>query len=621
MAVAVFGFLFYFGSTQAAGAATLYLSPSAGTFSVGQTFSVSVYTSSSDQAMNAASATISFSSDRLEVSSVSKNGTIMSLWPVEPNFSNGSGAINFEGIILNPGYTGATGKLLTVNFKAKAEGEARVAISAGSVLANDGYGTNIVTGLGSATYTLIAEGVPPPAPPAAVGMPAAPTVTSSTHPDQNAWYANNDSEFSWGLPAGVTGVNVFGDQEPYTNPGTRSDGVFSSYSYDDVEDGVWYFHIRLLNAKGWGGITHFKFQIDTAPPSSPVVTLIDGEETDNPRPRVSVVSEDATSGIAFYRLTVDAGAPIEVKPEEISSENPYVLPPLEPGPRRLTVEAVDQAGNASAAVKEFKVNPIATPLITDYPSEMFVGDSLIIKGETYPNSLVIVELTTEAGKTSEQSVQSDEAGLFTLVWPERLKAGLYTFQARVTDYRWAWSEWTDPLTVDVSAWAVLRLGRLLISYLVVWPERLKAGLYTFQARVTDYRVARSEWTDPLTVDVSERAVLRLGGLLISYLSIFLTLIAPILLLLLLIFYIRYRFLLYRKKLRKEVSEVSTALHEAFDRLRADVRKQIKLIERTRSKRELTQEEEKIISGLKRDLNEAERKIRKEVQDVKKDVEK
>ena len=99
----------------------LYIfSPSSGEYAVGGVFSVSVYVSSADQAMNAASGAISFPPDKLEVISLSKTGSIFTLWVQEPLFSNSSGAVNFEGIALNPGFTGIGGKLITVNFKAKA---------------------------------------------------------------------------------------------------------------------------------------------------------------------------------------------------------------------------------------------------------------------------------------------------------------------------------------------------------------------------------------------------------------------------------------------------------------------------------------------------------------------
>ena len=113
--------LFFFGLLPfGANAATLSFSPSSGSYAVGNTFSASILISSADQAMNAALGAISFPPDKLEVVSVSKTGSVFTLWVQEPTFSNSAGAVTFEGIVLNPGFMGANRKAVTINFKVKA---------------------------------------------------------------------------------------------------------------------------------------------------------------------------------------------------------------------------------------------------------------------------------------------------------------------------------------------------------------------------------------------------------------------------------------------------------------------------------------------------------------------
>ncbi len=72
--------VFFVLSPVAAQAASLYFSPSSGTHAVGTSFTVSVYVSSADQAMNAASGVISFPADKLAVELLSKNGSIFSFF-------------------------------------------------------------------------------------------------------------------------------------------------------------------------------------------------------------------------------------------------------------------------------------------------------------------------------------------------------------------------------------------------------------------------------------------------------------------------------------------------------------------------------------------------------------
>src|SRR3989344_8796693 len=158
-AVSFFILLFPF---SIASAATLNFSPPSGSHNVGSTFSTNVIVESTDQAMNAVSGVISFPWDKFEVVSISKQGSILSLWPAEPSFSNSQGTVSFEGIALNPGYMGANGKILTITFRARNTGQANLSFSSGSVLANDGTGTNILNGLRVAIFTLTSAGEAPP---------------------------------------------------------------------------------------------------------------------------------------------------------------------------------------------------------------------------------------------------------------------------------------------------------------------------------------------------------------------------------------------------------------------------------------------------------------------------
>ena len=106
LSVIILAFAFLATIPYVAHAATLHFSPSSGTHTR-TTFSVNVLVSSADQAMNAASGIISFPKDKLEVVSLSKIGSIFGLWVQEPYFSNTSGIISFEGIVLNPGFIGS----------------------------------------------------------------------------------------------------------------------------------------------------------------------------------------------------------------------------------------------------------------------------------------------------------------------------------------------------------------------------------------------------------------------------------------------------------------------------------------------------------------------------------
>lgn len=142
----------FFSSFIYAHAATINLSPSSGSYRVGDTIRIKV-TISSDISVNAVSGRVSFPTNLLSLSSLSKSGSIISLWAQEPSYSNSSGSASFEGVILN-GYNGSGATVLTLVFKAKSIGTANLAFTSGSILANDGDGTEVISGNGSSTLNI-----------------------------------------------------------------------------------------------------------------------------------------------------------------------------------------------------------------------------------------------------------------------------------------------------------------------------------------------------------------------------------------------------------------------------------------------------------------------------------
>lgn len=143
-------------------AASLYLSPGTGTYKVGDTITATVYVESTGQAMNAVSGTVSVPTDSFDIVGVSNSGSIVNFWVQEPVRQGASAS--FEGVVLNPGYTGSAGKIATITLRAKRVGTGSLSFSSASILANDGKGTNLLSGTRGATYTVGEGAAPAPAP-------------------------------------------------------------------------------------------------------------------------------------------------------------------------------------------------------------------------------------------------------------------------------------------------------------------------------------------------------------------------------------------------------------------------------------------------------------------------
>lgn len=555
----VFLWFIFFNAVQAS-AASFYFSPKSGSYQVGKSFSVGVYVSTQESA-NAFQGTINFPEDKLQLVSVSKSGSIMSLWVQEPSFSNTNGTAQFEGVVLNPGYTGSGGKILSLNFKVKSAGAAEVFFGSGSILANDGAGTDILSGMGRASFSL-GEGAQEPAPvPVTSGVPSAPKVSSSPCAE-NEWCKSNSPSFSWALPAGTTGVSILADHNAVSDPGNRSDGVINTYGYTNVEDGVWYFHIKLKNANGWGATTHYKFLIDTKKPEPFAMSLLDPVSALEPKPKILFEAKDGGSGIARYEIKVDDK---EAKQWEDDGRHIYQTDILEPGNHIISVRVFDRAGNFASDSLQVEVVGIEAPKIIDYPSAVSAGEVLKIKAQSYGKAAVTFYIQKEGSDAVSQSVTADAEGNATLVFEGKLNEGRYA----------------------------------------VW------------AQATNEKGARSGMSNKVFITVSQRAFIRIGSLLISYLSVVVSLLSLVVVMGALVLYIWKKLYMLKAGVKKEVDAVEQSVHAAFDQLREGTRKHIASLEKVQLKRELTKEESKILVQLKNQLTSAERFINKEVQQIEK----
>ncbi len=547
-----------------AASASLYFSPSTRSYDLGATFTVAVYVSA-NESMNAASGIISFPPDKLQVTSVSKTGSIFSLWAQEPSFSNSAGTVTFEGVVLNPGFVGSAGKLLSVTFRARAAGDALIRFSSGSVLANDGQGTNVLSSMGSGQYTI--GDVGPEAPvgttvESVTNAPRAPNVTSETHPDSQKWYVSKNAKFSWSLPQGTTGVRLLYGKVANALPTTSYIPPISSREITDLTDGIWYFHVQLRNGEGWGGVTHFRFQIDTEKPNKFELKPAPGDAL-SPKAKFFVAAHDALSGIDAYEMRIDNGEPAIWK--DGKGDGVYETPALEPGKHILVAKAFDKAGNSITVSQNFEITALDAPFVSDYPKELYSDAVLVIRGTTYPDIKMTAKIRRDNGEEKTQNFLSENDGAFTFVSDEKLGSGAHTV--------------------------------------------------TFQAENDEG--AKSWWSEPVTIAVRGSFFSRAISFLINSLSSVVVVIAVALLLVLLASFFLKKFSHLRRNVRATLTGVESTIHSHFDDLRQDVAEALRILEHTSSKRELTEEEERLRKHLTKSLEAAERAIRRELRDFEK----
>lgn len=407
-------------------AASMYLDPPGGSIEISEPLKVEVVLSSPDEASNAVRGRLKFPTELLEVSGVSVEGTAVSLWLQQPAYSNDAGTIDFEGVILNPGFQGIGTRLFTVTLRGKGNGNADVTFTSGAILANDGKGTNIITGLSKATYTVNAPSVAPPVPEATTpvdtpGAPGAPQVSSPTHPSPLSWYPGRVATFAWGVSPETTAVAYLLDRRPNSVPAAAAEGVPSSFASSALTDGAWYFHVRTKNQYGWGGISHLRVQVDGTNPSKFEATALPSVSANDPLARFKFLAYDATSGISHYEIFVEGR---EFDRWVDPGTHQYRSPPLPPGSHTLTIRAVDLAGNYLERKAEASVTALPAPSIHSYTSLIRSDEPLIVRGGAFPNARVSVWVQRgDSGVMDTAQDQADARGLYVIVYDRDLEKG------------------------------------------------------------------------------------------------------------------------------------------------------------------------------------------------------
>jgi len=211
--------------------------------------------------------------------------------------------------------------------------------------------------------------------------------------------------------------------------------------------------------------------------------------------------------------------------------------------------------------------PISAPTIAEWPTSLHAGDTLTVKGLGHPNGkiLIFVQKGTNDPEITERFCGMD--GRFTYTYNKPTAAGYYRI-------------WLKNVT----------------------PEGVTSGS-----------------SGAVNIEVAQPLFFRIGEVALNYATIIITLLVLLMFITLGFVATFLKTRQWRKKGRKEVGEAEDVLHRAFDLLKEDIRDNLKNLEKVRSKRGLTEEEERIATRLKRNLDDAERFLRKEIEDIGREV--
>lgn len=334
----------FFGLVQSADAARLSVSPAAGAFPVGETFTIKIFIDTEGEEINALDLKMLFPADKVQLVSPNTSVSLIDVWASQPKFNNRSGQITLQGGIPNGART-SSGLITELTFRVRSTGQALIQFSSDSeVYLNDGKATPAGLDYQNAVFQLE---LPPP---------AGPVVTSATHLS-GKWSTNSQIALTW-FDAGDEGYSFVLDQSPVTEPDRVVDSRQAETFYEDVQAGVNFFHVRALRGGVWGGTTHYEIKIDDQPPADFDVTMFPSFRTSVSQPTVTFHTSDAHSGVEYYELNIIPLFPSAESTDQtsfIEVTSPYITHPLEPGPYEIVIRAHDAAGNVREVSQRFRI--------------------------------------------------------------------------------------------------------------------------------------------------------------------------------------------------------------------------------------------------------------------------
>ncbi len=554
---------------QVTHAATLKVSPSTGVYTVGSPFSVSVILNTEGKSVNASDGQLSFNPRELQVVGVSRGSSIFNLWTEEPTFSNSAGTVSFGGGSPS-GYKGGGGTIISVTFKPLGAGTPKVTFKSGSVLAADGMGTNVLTGMSGGTFTIAAKGETPAPeyiPPA--NTPQSAKITSSSHPDESLWYKDTTAKLSWAVPAGVTAVRMTLDTTSGTVPTKVYESALTEKVLEDLPEGVSYFHLQLKNKDGWGRISEYKLSVDTVAPKNFTVSE-EAPSSENPKHVLVFTSEDV-SPILEYKIQIDGKEPIVFKDTE--SAKKFTLESLTPGYHTISVEAFDSAGNASVASYSLTIDAFEKPTFTEYPTRINTEVIPALKGKTRPHATVSIEVT-RARDNAVVSVAEGDAG-------------------------------ENPFMVTSNDNG---------EFVFIPDTTFEQGVYVITATARDQYGSMSEKSDAIKIIVEVPGYIALGSVMINILSVLIPIAALILLLIFGSWYLWHRLALWKRRVKKETDEAEQSLRAEFGEILSNLHESVDALKKSR-KGKLTILETSLVERMEADIVNAQSKIGKEIDDI------
>lgn len=207
-------------------------------------------------------------------------------------------------------------------------------------------------------------------------------VTSSSHPDQEAWSATAAFRVCWTAPQDVSGIDHYDVVVSDLGRTDRERGDFvtfgSCHAGSLAGDGEWFVHVRAVDRAGnRGEFRAYRLLLDTRPPAAPVVTSsthpVPGRAEAASRLLASWEPGQEDPTVVGWHVVVDRD-PI-TDPVGAVQRRRTVAADLQPGRSYLHVRGVDAAGRPGDTTHyPLDAAPPPARVVTPRPAQALFGE-------------------------------------------------------------------------------------------------------------------------------------------------------------------------------------------------------------------------------------------------------
>ncbi len=308
---------------------SIHLVTSQGLVQTGDILTAEIQLNSGGQNVNAVEVVLQYAPQQLQVVSVTRQQSVLTLWPEVPRWDAQLGEVHMTGG--RPGgFYAVNASLATVYFRALTSGPVQLGFDLDQTAAylHDGKGTRLPLE-SSETEIQVGSNLQPRL-----------ELISTTHPTPEYWSHGTSVHVGWVVEPDTEYSYEF-STDPSVLPDATPEKKVGSVEYTGLTDGVYFFTIKQRAiGQPWSALIQRRFLIDGTPPASFTIQRVSSGLA-NRATWLIWNTTDQTSGLVGYRLAVD-GRDVGAVSSPLNFDDAW-------RGHRLTITATDAAGNIRTA--------------------------------------------------------------------------------------------------------------------------------------------------------------------------------------------------------------------------------------------------------------------------------